>query len=154
MKMIDRLESTLLNGYFADGTLLTGLRWPITFLVGTSVKYSCKSILDKSHRCVLAPLFNNIFGSILFFFFFFHCITLEWSVCAPVSVSRAHHRSQRVAPDSSGLAGLSAVSLKLDPGNIPTFPSQSRRMELHGGCFNASFNYPEFLKYAYDVISM
>lgn len=62
------LESTLLNGCFANGTLLTSLRWPITFLGGTSLKYSCKSILDKSHRCVLAPLSNNIFRSILFFF--------------------------------------------------------------------------------------
>lgn len=121
MKMIDMLESSLLNGYFANGTLLTGLRWPITFLVGTSLKYSCKSILDKSHRCVLAPLFNNIFESILFFLF--HCITLEQSVCAPCQcVPRSPSIAERLAPDSSGLAVFSALSLKLDSGNIPTFP--------------------------------
>lgn len=39
MKMIDILKSTLLNAYFANGTLLTGLRQPITFLVGMGLKY-------------------------------------------------------------------------------------------------------------------
>lgn len=95
MKMIDMLESTLLNGYFANGTLLTALRWPITFLVGTSLKYSCKSICDKSHRCVLAPLFNNIFGSILFYFFPFSTV-LSWNSLSvpPANVPRAQHRSE------------------------------------------------------------
>lgn len=117
------LESTLLNGYFANGTLLTGLRWPITFPVGTSLKYSCKSILDKSHRCVLAPLFNNIFGSINFFFF---STALPWNSLSVPPAHVPHVRSpsiaERLAPDSSGLAVFSAVSLKLDPGNIPIFP--------------------------------
>lgn len=66
MKAINMLQSTLLQGCFANGTVLTGLRWPITFLLGRGLKYSCKSILNKSHRCALAPLLNNIFESIFF----------------------------------------------------------------------------------------
>lgn len=104
MKMVDMLESTLLNGYFANGTLLTGLRWPITFLVGTSLKYSYKSILDKSHRCVLAPLFNNIFGSIFFFFF---STALPWNSLSVPPAHVPHVRSpsiaERLAPDSGRL---------------------------------------------------
>lgn len=101
MKMIDILKSTLLNACFANGTLLTGLRRPITFLVGMGLKYSCKSILDKSHRCALAPLLNNIFGSI-FFFFLLYRIILEQPVCLsslgpcqPAGCApRSHHRSE------------------------------------------------------------
>lgn len=128
MKMVDMLRSTLLNGYFANGTLLTGLRWPITFLVGMGLKYSCKSILDKSHRCALAPLVNNIFGSIFFFFFY---TALSWTspslplptceaggVRAPLPPSIRG----RLAPDLGGLAEFSALSLKLGPGNFLTFP--------------------------------
>lgn len=98
MKMIDMLESTLLNGYFANGTLLTSLRGPITLLVSRSLKYSCKSILDKSHRCVLAPLFNNIFGSILFFLLFFFCTALSWnSLSVPLSMRPAPTIDRREA---------------------------------------------------------
>lgn len=122
------LKSTLLNGYFANGTLLTGLRWPITFLVGMGLKYSCKSILDKSHRCALAPLLNNIFGSIFFFSFILHylgivclcplCTCQPGGVRAPLSPSIGG----RLAPGFSGRAVFSARSLKLDPGNFLTFP--------------------------------
>lgn len=98
MKMIHILESTLLNGYFANGTLLTGLKWPITFLVGTSLKYSCKSILDKSHRCVLAPLFNNIFGSILSFSFPLHYLGIvclcPLPMCPVLTIDRRETRSR------------------------------------------------------------
>lgn len=94
MKMIDMLKSTLLNGYFANGTLLTGLRWPITFLVGMGLKYSCKSILDKSHRCALAPLLNNIFGSIFFFFFY---TALSWNSLSLPPVYMSAGRGARPA---------------------------------------------------------
>lgn len=126
------LKSTLLNGYFANGTLLTGLRWPITFLVGMGLKYSCKSILDKSRRCALAPPLNNISGSIFFFFFSLSFILHYLAIvclCPPrpsqpgwVRVPLSPSIGGRPAPDFSGLAAFSALSLKSGPGNFLTFP--------------------------------
>ena len=117
--MIDTLKSTLLNGYFANGTLLTGLRWPTTFLVGMGLKYSCKSILDKSHRCALAPLLNNEFGSIFFSFFFFYNALSRARLSLPPVNRSALTTDRREARSSPAV--FTALSLKLGPGVFLTF---------------------------------
>lgn len=124
MKVIDMLKSTLLHGCTANGALLTPRRWSITFLVGMALKYSCKSILNKSHRCALAPPLNNIFRSIFFFFPFIlhyfgrgrlHPCHVSGRGCAPCAVHRSGPRS------CSSSAGLRY--LRLQPGNAAASPN-------------------------------
>lgn len=121
MKVIDTLKSTLLHGCTANGTSLTPRRWSITFLIGMGLKYSCKSILNKSNRCALAPLLNNILRSIFFFFY----TALPWeSLSAPlqcVGPGRAPFAVQQSGPRScSSAAGLRCLRLQL--GNATASP--------------------------------
>lgn len=118
----------------ANGTSLTPRRWSITFLVGMGLKYSCKSILNKSHRCALAPLLNNILRLIFFFFNLLYCITLGEAVCT-LAVCRAPCAVHRSAPRfCSSAAGLQC--LRPQPGNTTAFPSpKSPTVRWNSQCF-------------------